>query len=284
MDTVYYDWSIRRGVVWARESGDGLTPYEIVPDMKTLLEKLDRPTNIVCEATFGSFYLPERYEFITLCEKAGHTILTVPTRTMTRLRYQCGFVKFDENGKPKNKAQGYVTDYEDIQCMRFYTMSGGHLKKPNTPTERQLNLAESVAEELMRLRSTGYKVPRPKAEGYTFHSQKDDFAQEVIARLPAFDSLTDVQRIALGDGRGYNHVVIGVVGVIAKYATNRKEFDFLSGMYGHAYGSQARADLMHYAWAGGNKRPHLNADKKRDDITLSEYRRELRWLYHQLKN
>lgn len=287
MSVIYFDWSIRRGVVWSSPGDDGmLDGYEISARMRDLLNRVTEPTTFICEATFGSFYLPERQEFIRRCAEEGHTILTVPTRVMTRLRYKYGFVKLNSDGKPKAKQQSVATDFEDILCMKWYGDDGGHYKRPNVPDPEQIKLQGLVNGELMRLRSTGHMEKKPRSEGFNFFPEKDRFARELVSRLPAFSSLTPVQQIALGDGKGnYSLVLVATTGVIAKYARNRRDFDFLSGLYVHAYGSQARADYMHWGWAGGNKRQNLNKEtRKRDDLTLSDYRRELRWLYHHLKN
>ena len=213
-EEIYYDWSIRRGVVWSRVEdgylgGTNDPPYDVAPRMSNLLDTVNGdPTSFRPEATFGSFYLPERFEFIWCCGEEGHEILTIPTRIMTRERYRQGFVQFDAKGKPK-KTQSLVTDYEDIICMKAYYERGGHLKRPSVSEEivNEFDLIKAVnrgivlvkdshfltaqaelASHLMRLRSTGQMVKRPRSAGFYFVPEKDTMALQVNKeKLPDFN-------------------------------------------------------------------------------------------------
>jgi hypothetical protein len=108
--------------------------------------------------------------------------------------------------------------------------------------------------------------------------------------------LSPIRQLALGNGKDYNLVIVAAVGVASIHARTTDEFDRLAGLYAHGYPSQIRADLHHYAWAGGNTRAkletHLDGYGKRiipsptvrlDGLTWTSYRRELRWLYRQLR-
>lgn len=276
MDTVYFDWSQRRGVMTlVNDSND----YRIYPSLLAMADDLKEPHRIIGEATFDSFNLDARKEFIERCIREGHELLTVPTRETTRWRYRLGFGE-------KPSSQTYAIDLQDVQCIRAEAKSGAHLKKPGTPDPELVCKREAANRELMRLRSTGEMKKRPRSEGFTFISHKEIFSRETTEALPPFGSLTRVQQTALGDsaGKNYNPTLVAAVGVAAKYADNTKEFDYLAGTYAHGKGSQIRSDVMFWGWTGGGKRQKLNKEtRKRDDLTLSEYRRELRWLYHQLR-
>lgn len=268
MDTIYCDWSIRNGVATVRNDEDEVKFY---PDLAAVIET--RPERIILETTFQSFDLSARAATIAACERLGIELLTTPNRLTSRFRKAAGL--------------GEKSDPTDARAIRIAAQSGVHLKRPRIaePGEDASRITANGA--LMYLRSHGDITKKPRSEGYNFHSRKDDWARELVEYLPPYSSLTDTQKIALGNGKEYSLVTVAAVGMAAYHARNTREFDRLSGLYAHAYPSQIRADLHHHAWAGGNTRAHLNGAKedgirKRDDITLSQFRREMRWLYHQL--
>ena len=139
-------------------------------------------------------------------------------------------------------------------------------------------MREAANVRLMHLRSSFRLEDRPSGKTFIATSAKDDFADELIARLPAFGTLPAIRQQALGNGE-YSKIIVAAIGVCAEQAKTIKEFDYLSGMYAHAYPSQIRADLMHYAWAGGNTRARLEIDngtsKRKDGLTLTDYRRDI---------
>lgn len=278
MDTLYFDWSMRRGVITIYD--DDPEVYEIYPSLDVMLDHLEEPTRIIGEATFESFNLNNRLAFIDRCVRDGHQLLTVPTRETTKARFRAGF-------GVKAANQTWKTDLEDVQAIRYEVRNGMHLKRPGAPDERIQERRLAVNGRLMELRSTGTLVAKARSEGYNFIPDQEIYAQNIINQLPAFSTLTDTQRKALGnsDGTGYSSLVVATVGVVAEFAESRDDFDRLAGLHAHAYGSQARSNLMFWQWAGGGPRRKLNKDtRKRDDLTLSEYRRELRWLFRQIKS
>lgn len=276
METIYADWSLRRGVMTIRDDSDD---YTIYPSLLIMAKSLEEPHRIILEATLESFNLEARRDFLDQCSKLGHKVLTVSTRETTRWRYRMGFGE-------KPSSQTYKTDLEDVKAIRAEAQIS-HLKVPGIPDQSWIDRRKQANDELMRLRSQGEMRKRPRSEGYTFVPYKDIWSSNLIKQLPPFGSLTEIQKIALRDtdNKNYNKTIVAAAAVASKYARDTREFDRLAGLYVHAYPSQIRADLMFWGWAGGGKRQKLNpATRKRDDLSLSDYRRELRWLYHQLKD
>lgn len=273
-DVVYIDWSLRRGITAVRN--DEIEQL-IYPDLLSMLDDLGHPHIVVGEATFESFDLAARRRFIDECGRRGHILLTVPTRETTKWRFRAGFGK-----KPNN--QTYVTDFEDVQTIR-HEAATAHLKRPGVCEGVWRERVKQANHELMFLRSTGEKVKRPRSRGYKFVPAKDGWAEKLRESLPPFADQPPVRQHALrGSDGSYNLRIVAAVGMAAKHARSTREFDRMAGLYSHGYGTQIRSDLMFWAWAGGQNRAKLNPEtRKRDDISLSDYRRELRWLYHQLK-
>jgi hypothetical protein len=275
MEKIYFDWSQRRGIAALFGDTDQSKRY---PSLRELLNDLTEPTCLIGEATFESFNLTERQYIIDRCKTDGHLLLTLPTRETTKWRYRLGFGE-------KPATQTFETDLQDAMCLRAEAKAGAHLKVPGPPDHDFVCVRQEANYRLMQLRSIGTLIEKPRAKGsYNFVPDKDLYAADIIRQLPSFGSLTEVQQIALGKDGNYNPVIVAAVGVCAEFANTRREFDRLSGLYVHAYKSQIRADLMFWAWAGGGPRKKLNKEtRKRDDLTLSQYRRELRWLFHQIK-
>lgn len=273
MKTVYFDWSgSALAVLWDDEDTVDMTTYRSVSD---LLDDLTEPTRIVSEATFESFNLDMRREVIERAEREGHTWLTTPNRQTKRMRDRLGWTK---------------SDAVDVQVIREIDRrsSADTLKRPvPPPDEKDLASQIDANHELMRLRNSKVRVPSRAKKGYTEYSKKQLLAREIIKQLPKFKTLTDTQKLALG-GDKYSECIVAAVAIAAKYSSNRREFENLAGLHGHGYPTQIRADLHFHGWANmgqiytkGKKRSR--AQRMGVTLTLSEWRREIRWLYHHVK-
>ena len=281
MTTTYFDWSIRNGVATLVDDRTEVRFYSSLWQVLDLLQPGDR---LIGEATFLSFDLDQRARFIDAAMARGITFLTTPTRLTGKVRRR----EYPDQDKD---------DALDVVVIRGIAQDPSKLKRPTVPDPNWVTQREAANDELMRLRRSGTLTPRPRnPERFTFTSQKDIQAQEWIAKLPPYQDLTLDQQQALGNGKEYSSVLVAAVGVATKHARNRKEFDHLIGHYAHAYPSQLRADVHHWVWAGGNTRSKLvteiqvdghrsavSPSQRLDGLTQSEYRREVRWLYHQMK-
>lgn len=289
LPAVYCDWSMRRGVTAVFESAPG--EYQIyrsiAGDSGSLLDSLKAPHLIILERTFESFNLAARKQFISRAGNEGHVILCVPTRTTTKARFRAGLgVKASDT---------YLSDFEDARAIRFEALAGMALVPPALePDEEYLKVYEAVKNDLMALRSTGELTDRPRSEGFAFTSEKTVLAQDLIGKLPGIraQELHVQQALGSSDGKSYNETIVAAVGVLARHCASRRMFDRVSGMHAHAYGSQARSDLMFWGWTGGGKRGKLidledipagGNRTRRDGLTLTEYRNAVRWLYRQLR-
>lgn len=260
-DLVCFDWSMNRGVVVVFSDDS----WEQYPDLISLLDDLPRPCRLIGESTFESFDLQRRAETIARYENEPDVeLLTIPARGNMRRRDKAGF--------DKKTSQSVEIDVEDAKAMRQAVIAGMHLKKPALPDPLWVKKRENACDDIMRLRRGRDARKKKKGRGFLFDSHKDKYAKDLVSKLPAFGLQPDVRRVALGPA-AYNLTIVAAVGKCAEHAVSRREFDRLAGLYGHAYPSQFRSDLMYHGWT----------EKKKEAISLSEYRRELRWLYHQLK-
>lgn len=288
---VYFDWSLRRGVFAL--SGEHGLDYKIYLNLNELLSDLGKPHRIIGEMTFDSFNLDRRNEVITRAAAEGHELLCVPTRQTTKSRYRAGF--------SDKEADTLESDSQDAQSIRWQVQHGGALRAPGVaPDAAYTSVYKAVARELMLLRSTG-EFSFNRNNNPKFVSDKESLPVLLEEHLPAVNDLPEEFRKALGSSemrrgrhKGYNATALAAVAVLAKHCPNRRMFDRVSGLHSHAYGSQARSDLMFWSWAGGNKRGKIHTKRdfemtpenygtRKDGLTPAEYRRALRWLYQQVK-
>ena len=255
MNEYYIDWSSRKGVLALMEGAEKPVVFET---LFTFVESLNEPSIIYIEATYESFDLKKRREFEEICFNK-HVLWQTPNRLTQRMRKRLNFSE--------------KTDENDTFAIRGVVKQCDSLKKPRPVDQTRVLIRVIANKELMLLRR---------------RRQKDVFAETLIVHLPSPETLTDTQKIALlnGDGK-YSKPTVAAVGIAAKFAYNQKGFDFLAGLHAHGYPSQIRADLHHYNWSGGNTRRKLSDHKhgygKRDDIKMSDWRREMRWLFHKLR-
>jgi hypothetical protein len=278
LDKIYFDWSIRRGIATVWNDSNDNTPY---PSLDAMLDDIGKPSVIVGESTFASFNLDARELFVKRCREDGHLLLTVPTRLTGRLYRE--MTGLDAEAA---KAQSKKRDEDDCKAFRFYALRGGHLRVANIiPDSGRVALREVVNAELMNMRRTLVEKRNSKGN-LTYWTEKDQFAEDCIVKwLPNFANAPDYVQRSLGKGDGrkrtYNPNAVFAIGVITKHVSTRKEFDYVSGLYSHAYPSMVRSELMHWTYAGGK---FGKAFKRPDNFTLSEFRRGCRWLYYQMKN
>lgn len=274
MNTYYFDWA--GGKVDVLRNDD--TTVTIYHDLDELLDAITKPSLIIGEATFESFWREtKRNDFIERCAREGHDLRTVPTRGTGQWKLR--------EYPPEQHPQFYGKNAkfpDDLACdlIRQMYRDGVHLKKPRLydPDDPHIAVRKSANHELMILRNTKKTVIGPRG-GRNLVSAKDEFATELIATLPAYQDLSDVQKVALGNGKEYSKPIVAAVGMATKYAKSTKDFDRLSGMNHHGYPSQIRSDLHLHGWWKTPK----GKIPKREQIKLTDYRREIRWLYHQLK-
>lgn len=265
--TVYADWGLRTGVTALFPGEEEVRQYKLGTD--EFLDDLDGPTRIVMESTVHSFVPEDRAAFLSRCEKERHELLFLPPRLTGRWIRELGMDK---------------SDFSDPFVFREMVKRGVHLKHPRERDDEWESRRYQANRELMLLRNSG---------------KKDAFAKSLVEKLPPYKDLDAEKKAALGDGKKYSLVAVAAAGIATKHANNRREFERLCGLYAHGYPSQIRADLHHWLYSGGARRARLNGEptsvdsktgakkyglRKRDDITLSQWRRSLRWLYAQLRD
>lgn len=258
----FFDWS--GGPVHALH--DDNPKIIIYQGIDALLDSLTEPTNIRCECTFESFSVARRANVVTRCKQDGHNFKVINPRATAKRR----------------RAMGYEekTDEIDVAVIRNLALDGEtHFTPVVFPDDYRIALREKVNSRLMDFRRT--KIPRKSSRsklGFVFDSAKDLYATEIISKLPATSTLTAAQDKALCSGpeskRVYSKCVVAAVAVIAEEASGTKEFDFLAGLYQNGYPSQIRSDLMMHRWS----------KSVRGKLPFTDFRRELRWLFHAIQN
>lgn len=272
--SVYFDWS--GGPVHALH--DDAEQAVIYGGLDDLLDHLTGPTRVRGEATFESFNVAKRAEFTDRCEREGHDFRVINPRATAKRRALLGLEKSDE---------------VDVAVIRDLANDGKtHFTPVVIAPDEKVAMREAANTRLMNLRRT--RTPRRSKLakiGWAFDVAKDQYADEIIARLPDPSTLTVEQDLALCTGpegkRKYSKCVVAAIGVVAEYARNIKEFDFLTGLYHNGYPSQIRSDLMMHRWGKTLREREADPAKNRPYrprvIELTAFRRELRWLFHQIK-
>lgn len=261
MNTAYFDWSMNRGLSVLFNDDQNVTLYA---NIERLLDALDTPHVLISECTFESFNIDKRRALLERVHAAGHTWKTFNPRQTPRARNVLGLEKTDDN---------------DVRAIRHVALSQPQGLKPASVAEgaaheRREAMRLAANNELMLMRRDYEYVPAPRARlGVKIVKRKDVFAQEIIdAHLPEYQKLSETEQLAWGNGKKYSLTLIAAVSVAARHAESRKDFDYLTGLYMNGYPSQIRSDVhwWRYRYA------------REQGLTLSDYRREVRKLYHLL--
>lgn len=257
MKNYYLDWSRPRGLDVLTDDSDEVTKY---PTFDALLDSIEEPSRIIGECTFESYEPTRRDAVIARMEIEGHEFRVFSPRQTPRVRSKMSLEK---------------SDYNDALAIREIGRTGLALKDPTSvaPIERQ-EKAKAANLELRNLRRSYRQVDSSRSKaGFKMVSEKDIYAQKIISLLPKFGSLTTEQQVAFKGTGGYSKVLIAAVAMATKHSETRKDFDHITGLYSNAYPSQIRSDVHHWRWRFA---------MKTEQITLTDFRREVRWLYHRL--
>jgi len=245
MDEYFFDW--RSGKVNVLKNHQPKEDQVVFISLDEFLDTLTEPSIVVGETTFESYLLETRNRVIQRFVDEGHKLLSSPNRLTGRHRRRLGYSDEDK------------TDEIDVHVIRDeYYNTNTFMKTPVkvNPDDPFIQIRIDANRELMILRSTLVRVPLKSGNGYKKNPEKakDIWAQEIITKLPTYGTLDDETAKALGNGTEYANVIIAAIGVCAKFATTRKEFDRLSGLYHHGYPSQIRSDLHYHGWWNPRKR------------------------------
>lgn len=261
MNTYYFDWSMRHGLYVLKN--DEKT-HKIYTKFSNFLDTLTEPSIICGESTFESFWPEERTKTIERCEQDGHELKTFNTRVTGRWRKKV-YPKYNNKPLPDDKA---------VSLIRRIVKSGVQLQ---VPVAYKISINDTAENKLMRLRNNRIvaTITRGKNKGnYKLVPEKDVYAENLISKLPDYKTLSSELKEALGNGTKYSKVIVAAIGVATEYSNNRREFEKLTGLYQGAYGNIIRSDLHMHGW---------NPRRKRNKITISQYRKSCRWLFWQLK-
>lgn len=269
MKRLYFDWSGTKGIHTIDDDTELPTNEEekkdgrvkIYNDFNELFIDLTEPTQLIGEATFESFLPSRRKKVIETAKAFGHEILTTPTR---------------ETGRRRRKLELKKSDYIDPFVIRDLANDGKtHLKKPSFVDQNWVEISKQANHELMIMRNTKIQVGSKRI------GLKDYFAQLIIRYIPKLEGCSEKTRLVLGDGeKKYSLTAVAAVAIATRYVNNTREFDKLCGLYHNGYPCQIRADLYHHRW--GRRFTDINGKNKKNygKITLTDFRREIRRLYH----
>lgn len=257
MKTVYFDWGGGK-LTTLLDDSDNIVYF---PTCDALLDSLREPHRIISEATFESFNVQNRERVIQRATDAGHLWFTTPNRLTARTR----------------RAMGHEdkTDEIDVTVIRHLALTNpACLKRPNVrdATDLLVTALREANRELMVLRRSNRMVENRSRLGFKMVSAKDDYAREVASHLPLYAAQPEKRRLALGNGKEYAPVIVAAAAMAVKRSSNRREFEHFAGLFAHGYPSQIRSDFHHWRFRFA----------ARHGVTVSEFRRECRWLYHQL--
>lgn len=272
-ETYYFDWSIKRGILALKESAHELEKHS---NTRQFLHSIPCGSTIISEATFESFNTKEQGEVIDLAEKLGHIWLCTPTRVTGRKRREL----FPD--KDFKVIKGEALDEYDVWALRALALDGKtHLRKPRKKGDVDPEFVErsdKTRSILMILRKSPKPTNDELTDFYKTGNAKEYYVRKLSKCLPPIKELTEERKLYVGNGNGtvYAPPLLAAVGVAANHARNRTEFERLIGLYHHGYPTIARSEIMFHVWN--------NQVKKRPGSNLTGFRREVRWLYHSLKD
>lgn len=224
-----------------------------------LKARTDGPFTLVVEAPFEAFNIDQRQLVMDAARAAGITFKTISPRQTAWWRIDRGVVKSDKNDA---RAIYAIAATQGLDVL--------HDPAPALPEDDPWALTRKAAErELMVLRRTG---------------NKELLWQELIKVLPKFRTLTAEQQLALGGSGGYSKAILPAAYVAARHTADIREWERLMGLYASGKPSQFRSDVFHHGWKG-NKASSRKARMEAiyGDRALSVFRRNLRWLYRQVR-
>ena len=285
MDKLFYDWGGSMVHVINESANDGELPTSVkdekaladvmkYPDLDAMMNDLKVPTEIIGESSFESFNLERRQHFIDRADREGHVLKSTCNRETGRHRRLCGFPKKSDK-----------TDMIDVYVIRHKaTETSAHLKAPriHNPNDPLILKHKAANEDLMRLRrSKTLRISKRSKNGFVMDPDKDLLALKIIKELPLYKSLDEELRFALGNGDKYSKSFVACIYVAAKRSNSRREFENICGLYAHGYPCMIRSDIYMHRWRKGCRAgaKAKNAGK----ITLSQFRKASRWLYHHTK-
>jgi hypothetical protein len=261
MGTYYFDWKLDRLDGYWNDDTE-LTRYGSVTE---LLESLEEPTHLVCEANFETYHVGRRAELIQRAIAAGHTWRVFTTRLTRR------------HGRELGHTNDEKSDELDAELIRSIAVNHPLWLKEPRPADKtgkdELEHIRAASTELNALRNTVLPgTPGPRGGKPKKYTAKDDWQKQLVSLLPPYESLTATQQLALGDGRGYGNSLIPAVAMAAKHATSRRDFEQLAGLFVNGHPSLIRSDIHHHSMR------HRSGKMSRSD-----FRREVRWLYHRFR-
>lgn len=260
MPTLYFDW--KRGKV------DGLWDHSDVPvrfhSLAAMLDSLTEPTTLVCETPVESFSPATRTRLILESTAKGHTWRVFRPKATRLYAEAYGYTIADKSDK-----------FDTWIIRELARAHPEWLKAPRVRDESgtaDLAHVRAASQELNKLRNTdvgftpvGVRGGKPKVI-----TAKDGYYADLVLFLPDYATLTPTQKIALGDGKSYSKSLIPAVAMATKHSTSRRDFEQICGLFDNGYPTLIRSDIHHH-----NMR-HCTR------ISRSEFRREVRWLYHRM--
>jgi hypothetical protein len=298
-DFVYFDWD-RTKVTCLRNNEPETFTF---PNLRDLIESLDKPTALIGESTFESYNLSERKSVFDLAISNGHIWYGTANRLTYRWRNRFGWVKSDT-------IDAYVLRIvaewpTSLSAIRAYKQ-GGSVQTENNITQfvydpidiADLDVADYIGNgSWTRLRKMHVRSPEDfqeyeferransrmrQAEAMEFR-RLDDVAKAV--RIQGFKTqVLDILELEYTNNKAsvnreftkafplINNSVMWAVAFAAEASDSRASFEGLLGAHAHGAKSMLRSQFYHWGWAGNGKGP-MNKG-----ASLTDYRRQARQL------
>lgn len=279
------DWARNRGVYWTWTGIPGQV-YR-ADSLITMLDDpdFDEPAIIVLEPAFEAYQRSKREAFIERARKDGHELRRITDRITPRVRADMKERVWGD-ACPMKSWTTKATWHESFRHLtgtrlaqlndEFDTLSIWHavmtLGKATSPV--------FTTDEIASRRGSDWQnrladVNR-QAVILRFMDLKPVFNAELESILGLPGDLDRSIGRCLGDTKGKAYLTfVSSCWVTAGAATTRDEYEAMLGLHQNGYASMLRSEIHHWGW-----RKNL---RDRPDVTWTQYRRALRWLYHQLK-
>ncbi len=280
-------------------------------DIESLFNQLKEPTDIYLETTFESFLVKKHNDLICKAMNLGHRFRTIRTTATSRRRMAMGFSKDDKS----NYLDPYIIrdlvnvpnergNFKHFKIAKVYSVDDD-LVKASALARNLLMLMRNTLHVVEKNPKHGAKTRRAMLN-FSKVSEKQMFSKRIKALLPRYSKLPDIfggvkiaveqgkgekrrvkyltpLQIALGNG-SYSESILAMVGAATHFSGgSRYRFEQIVGLFEGGFGSQLRSDFYYHRWHKTLRSHARNKSSFAGKITLSQARKSLRWLFHNLK-
>jgi hypothetical protein len=244
------------------------------------------PACIVLEPAFEAYQRVAREEFIEAARNSGHELRRITDRITPRVRRHLKETLWGEDCPEKSwtkKDQWYphmrhltgvemnrLNDEYDTRAIWHAVVTLGKSTSPVFTTE-----------EIRTRRGDDWLArsahANRQAVNLRFMDLKPGWNDLLVSKLGEPRTLDRWLADALGVGIGKEYATfVPSCWLAAGTARTRDEYEALLGLHQNGWASMLRSEVHHWGWKG--------LIKRRPEMTWRQYRKALRWFYHQVKD